>query len=134
MLDVLLHREPDMGLHTNVVVYLRNGLVWEYKWTHPIRQPHGCVLPVNCPDCCVIEPWGKPEVYGSCVTFSCTAEPCKHSLSFEVPKMFPITRFMKNDRAGQWFGGYKIQLNADQPVRWSYEDEVLVGRGSARVK
>jgi hypothetical protein len=134
MFDILLHRDPDMGSHTSVVVYLCNGLVWEYKWTHPIHRPRGCVLPINCPDCCVIDSWEEPEVDGSCVKFKCTTQSCTKSLSFDVPKMFPITRVVQKDRAGQWIGYYRTQLDANQSVKWSYEDGVLVGRGTARVK
>ena len=137
LLDTLLLSSADLGVHTGIVVYLQNRLIWEYhliweyRWSHPVRCPLGIKPPFACPRCHSLQPWGRPVILGappSRVEFTCKSPACKTSkkLIFEVPEVHLMTK--KSDSgAGEWVGQF-IESSVPNPkvaLKWRFIAGIL---------
>jgi hypothetical protein len=125
LIEHVLRSHTDLGVHTGVVLYGGNNIIWEYIWTHVAIAPFGIKRPLACKKCHVIRPWAKQvtsDTDHSKIKFTCNANGCNAIESFDVPQLYPVTRFFDKDPGGQWFGRYLSSPAGAGALRWKVKD------------
>ena len=128
LLENVLRESVELGIHSGIVVYPRQGGVYEYIWGHPVTRPLGINLPINCSVCGHLDPWLVPTFPISAlpITTSLSCAKCPNTFSCSIPALCRVTA-KSQDASGEWF----IQ-SLDTPdevtlLNWSYVDGVLTG-------
>jgi hypothetical protein len=85
----MLGQSNKLGRHTNVILMMTDTLAGNlsatrYFWTHIDYRPWGYHMPIQCPDCGIVDAWHaatKHRVY----SFECKNRRCRKLLTFEQP-------------------------------------------------
>ncbi|KAF8235820.1 hypothetical protein L208DRAFT_1376400 [Tricholoma matsutake] len=93
LLEKLLQESVELGAHSGMVVYLRQGGVYEYFWAHPAARPLGVILPLNCSSCGCLDSWAIPKLaipaLPMMAEIPCTK--CPNTFSSLIPALCWIT-------------------------------------------
>jgi hypothetical protein len=131
-LEHVFRNNTDLGVHTGVIMYGQDGVIWEYIWTHVKAAPYGIQPPLSCGKCCALYPWGEPVAlkspYISRLMFKCQTAGCPKEERYTIPRLFRVTRHFEGDSAGEWFGRYlSDEPNATRGLKLAFSDGKLIG-------
>lgn len=56
-----LRQCPSLGKHTNVVHFTPHSVI-KYLWAHKKYQPYGRQIPIQCPQCGILDPWSPAHL------------------------------------------------------------------------
>ena len=85
----LLPISTSIAHHTNLIlIHCSTDQVVSTKfiWTYMDIHPWGNEIPVQCPECHTLRPWGPKNKKKSMIIFSCMMPLCSKSLHFEAPE------------------------------------------------
>jgi len=143
LLRAILSNHSRMGAHSDIIVYLRSGIIYEYRWGHQGIRPFSMPLPMGCPDCGCLQAW-KPFKWKKyaipetamvhCATMVETVSedgrsmvaPCTGKVSLQLAGIHRVTSAGMSG-AGEWFGRYVHGSNAQKPLQWTYREGLLSG-------
>lgn len=74
-LEHLLRDETELGMHTGLV-HITPDAAMRYIWTHRQTQPWGKYIPVQCPECFVVQQWATVWLDSSTYSFECINDMC----------------------------------------------------------
>src|ERR1700733_247782 len=133
LLENILRESVELGAHTNMMVYTRQGAIHTYSWGHPIAKPYGVALPLNCKACGRLGSWSVPSMGLSTLPtigkFPCKGPGCSYVFSCSIPTLHRVGS-KSQDASGEWFiGCLKAPDAAASSVglKWSYVDGILTG-------
>ena len=134
LVENILRESVELGIHFGIIVYTRQGGIYEYVWAHPVARPLGVTLPLNCGACGRLDSWIVPTLMISALplnaNFSCAKCPNTHSCS--IPALCRVTA-KSRDASGEWFAWCLDRPNvALKLLKWSYVNGVLTGECGIR--
>jgi hypothetical protein len=143
----ILSNHARLGSHSHIIVYLCNGVIYEYRWGHDSIRPFSMPLPLSCTTCGCLQKW-KPTkstqilesvpVYcgglmEAVIQGKSTVTGCTNKLFLDLKGIHCVPTGKQGGGArGYWYGKYVGQTKAKYPLRWSYDDaDVLSGKISS---
>jgi hypothetical protein len=135
----ILSNHTRLGSHSHIIVYLRNKIIYEYRWGHKGIRPFSMSLPFSCPKCGRLQYW-KPynstertipvsvEIYcrGKNVTeaqnkaVEGVERPCPGQVTLRPTGIHRVSK-SRGDATGEWYGKYIGRISGKGPLWWSYD-------------
>jgi hypothetical protein len=140
ILSSVLGNHVRLGAHSDIIVYLKNGIIYEYRWGHERTRPFGIYLPMGCPKCGCLQSWKPlkwtgPKIAQSAIVYCSTkleeGGDCVGTVTLDLSGLHRVTK-RGLDAGGEWYGSYVNRRDETHPLWWSYKEGVLtgdVGRG-----
>ena len=126
LLENILRESVELGVHSGVVVYVRQGGIYEYIWGHPVTRPLGMILPLSCGACGRLDPWLIPTLGISALSTSISCTKCPNTLPCSIPALCRVTA-RSQDASGEWFIRCLDRPGTTKLLKWSYKNGVLTG-------
>ncbi|KAJ7271368.1 hypothetical protein B0H12DRAFT_1067212 [Mycena haematopus] len=117
----ILASHYELGIHSDVLVYFRNGDVFRYAWHHPARHPYGQAVPHQCPDCFGLQSYKvRAKTYTHTeVTLYCPIQGCQGSKTYSVGQLERVEEggWSAHDYGvrGIWYGEWVMFKNGRPP-------------------
>jgi hypothetical protein len=144
LVGAILGNHTRLGSHSDIIVYTRNKLVYEYRWGHESVRPFGVSLPMGCPDCGRLRTWKPATSVGLTIPASASVQcggktkvsdgdkrrNCSGTIALQLSGTHRVTK-RGTGATGEWYGKYLGGSNARHPLWWSYKEGILsadVGR------
>ncbi|KAG1736823.1 hypothetical protein EDD22DRAFT_852207 [Suillus occidentalis] len=84
----MLGQSYKLSRHSDIFLLLKHGInsvgVFKYCWTHSLLCPWGNFLPLQCPDCGLVDAWTSAN-YQKEYSFECKGENCRKGFVFSAP-------------------------------------------------
>ncbi|KAG2742625.1 hypothetical protein P692DRAFT_20749050 [Suillus brevipes Sb2] len=84
----MLGQSYKLGRHSDVLLLLKHDTnsvrVFKYCWTHSLLRPWGNFLPLQCPDCGLVDAWTSAN-HQKEYSFECKGENCRKGFVFSAP-------------------------------------------------
>jgi hypothetical protein len=128
LLEHLLQESVELGIHSNIIVYARQGGIYEYVWAHPVKRPFGVTLPINCSSCGRLDSWLVPTLAISALPVTATISCAKCSNTLQCPILASSRVTAKSrDASGEWLIRCLDRPGAVKLLRWTYVNGMLTG-------
>jgi hypothetical protein len=138
LVGAILGNHTCLGSHSDIIVYTRNKLVYEYRWGHEGVRPFGVSLPMGCPDCGRLRTWKPAASVGLAIPALASVrcggkikvsdgdklKNCSGAITLQLAGTHCVTKQGKS-ATGEWYGKYLGGSNARYPLWWSYKEGIL---------
>jgi hypothetical protein len=116
ILSVVLSNHVHLGAHSDIIIYLKNGIVYEYCWGHKKMCPFGIYLPMGRPKCSCLQSW-KPlkwaglKIAQSAIVYCSTklqkGKDCVGAVTLDLSGLHHVTKWGL-DAGGEWYGSCQL--------------------------
>jgi hypothetical protein len=148
LVAAILSNHPRLGSHSNIIVYLRNGIIYEYRWGHEHIRPFSMSLPLSCKTCGCLQQWNPPKPKAKSIpkvlVVPCGGKAekligeetvmtaCSNEITLRLNGIHRLGKRTTGEARGEWFGRYIGHIKADKPIWWSYDDRGILLADTSR--